>query len=95
MSKHSYNRCWLHLIWATKRRRLILTGEAGKKVAGYLHEYAEEKGIFLKINHVNADHVHALIDLPADICIKDAVKLFKGSSSHWINQNRVIAEPFE
>ena len=25
--------------------------------------YADKKGIYLKINYVNADHVHALIDL--------------------------------
>jgi hypothetical protein len=48
----------------------------------------------MKINFVNADHTHALIDLPTSICIEDVIKLFKGSSSHWINQNRIIRGKF-
>jgi hypothetical protein len=28
-----------------------------------LDNYAEDKGIYMKINYVNADHVHALVDL--------------------------------
>ena len=94
MAVHSYSRCWLHLIWATKERRRILGQGAGPTIAGHLHEYAQEKGIYLKICHVHDDHAHALIDLPEDLAIKEAAKLFKGESSHWINENRVIAMPF-
>ena len=48
----------------------------------------------MKINHVNADHVHALIDLPTNFTIEDIVQLFKGSSSHWINSNDVVSGKF-
>ena len=48
----------------------------------------------MKINYVNAEHVHALIDLPTKYSIEEIVKLFKGASSHWINQNRVVAAKF-
>jgi len=44
----------------------------------------------MKINFVNADHVHALIDLPTDYTIEEAAQLFKGSSSHWINDERLV-----
>jgi REP element-mobilizing transposase RayT len=48
----------------------------------------------MKINYVNAEHTHALIDLPTNMCVENVIKLFKGSSSHWINQNRVIRSRF-
>jgi putative transposase len=48
----------------------------------------------MKINYVNADHAHALIDLPTNLCIEDCAKLLKGSSSHYINQNRIINTKF-
>jgi len=48
----------------------------------------------MKINFVNADHVHALIDLPTDASIEDIVQLLKGSSSHWINSNDVVKGKF-
>ena len=64
------------------------------RVSHFLSEYAEEKQIYVKINYVNADHVHALLDLPTNLSIEDVVQRFKGSSSHWINSNDVIKGKF-
>jgi REP element-mobilizing transposase RayT len=44
----------------------------------------------MKINFVNPDHTHALIDLPTSYSIEEVIKLLKGASSHWINANRII-----
>ena len=94
MSRHSYSRCWIHLTWGTLRRERLLPKPAAVKVSGHLNDYAEEKGIYLAINYVNAEHVHALVDLPTSYSIEQLVKLFKGASSHWINQNRIIPGKF-
>jgi putative transposase len=48
----------------------------------------------MKINYFNTDHTHALIDLPTNLTIEQAIQLLKGSSSHWINQNRLIKGRF-
>lgn len=48
----------------------------------------------MRINYVNADHVHALVDLPTSMSIEDVVQLLKGSSSHWINSNDIIKGKF-
>ena len=92
MSLHSYSRCWLHLIWGTLNREKILPKEAAARVSRYLNEYAEGKSVYMKINYVNADHVHALIDLPTGLSIEELMQLLKGSSSHWINANNVLPE---
>jgi len=44
----------------------------------------------MKINYFNADHIHALFDLPTSKSIEQVVQLFKGDSSHWINENKLI-----
>jgi REP element-mobilizing transposase RayT len=67
---------------------------AGLKVSDFLYEYAESKGIYMKTNYVNPDHVHAVIDLPTKITIEETLKLLKGASSHWINDNRVTGGHF-
>jgi REP element-mobilizing transposase RayT len=82
------------LVWATKKRERLLLQDIAKKVSRHLQENADAKGIYMKLNYVNADHVHALIDLPSDVCIRDAVKLLKGESSHWINQTRMTTGSF-
>ena len=94
MSLHSYSRCWLHLTWATLGRERLLPKPAAAKLSRFLHEYAHSKDIYMRINYVNVEHVHALIDLPTKYSIEETVKLLKGSSSHWINQNRIVAGKF-
>jgi putative transposase len=94
MSVHSYSRCWLHVIWGTLRREKILAGDSAGQVSKFLYEYAKAKDIYMKMNYVNADHVHALIDLPTKYSIEEITKLFKGASSHWINQNQLVRGKF-
>lgn len=94
MSLHSYSRVWLHLVWATLERRPLLTKAVAPKVSEYLSQYSREKSIYMKINFVNAEHVHALVDLPTGLCIEEMVQLFKGSSSHWINQSDLLPSKF-
>jgi REP element-mobilizing transposase RayT len=48
----------------------------------------------MKINYVNRDHVHALVDLPTNLSIEDAMQLLKGESSHWINENTLVPGKF-
>jgi REP-associated tyrosine transposase len=43
---------------------------------------------------VNADHVHALIDLPTGMSIEELIQFLKGSSSHWINANNILPGRF-
>jgi putative transposase len=94
MSQHSYTRCWLHLIWATLRREKTLHSQAAKRVSDYLYQYSKERQIFMKKNFVNADHVHAVIDLPTNYSIEEIIKLLKGSSSHWINLEKLLPGKF-
>jgi REP element-mobilizing transposase RayT len=48
----------------------------------------------MKTNYFNADHTHALIDLPTNLSIEQVIHLLKGSSSHWINENRLLRGRF-
>ena len=94
MSTHSYSRCWLHLIWETLRREPMLDKRAAARASVNLSQYALEKGIYMKINYFNADHTHTLIDQPTNLTIEQVIQLLKGSSSHWINQNRLVRGRF-
>ena len=94
MSLHSYSRAWLHVVWATLERRPLLERTAAAKLSTYLSDYAAQNGIYMKINYVNRDHVHALIDLPTHLTIEKMMQLFKGGSSHWINESDLISGKF-
>jgi len=72
----------------------MLDQRAAAKASSFLSDYSLEKGIYMKINYFNAEHTHALIDLPTNICVEEVIKLFKGNSSHWINQSRILKGRF-
>jgi putative transposase len=72
----------------------MLTKPAAAKVSRFLTNYSLEKRIYMKINYFNPEHVHTLIDLPTNKCIEDVIQLFKGSSSHWINENKLLRGKF-
>jgi REP element-mobilizing transposase RayT len=82
------------LIWGTLNREKLLNQTAAVRVSRYVAEYAEEQGIYMKINYVNADHAHALIDLPTAFSIEKVIQLLKGSSSHWINSHDIVVGKF-
>ena len=90
MSLHAYSRAWLQLVWATLERRPLISKAAAPELSAHLHQYASGKGIYMKINYVNADHVHALVDLPTSLAIDEMMQLLKGESSHWINQGNLL-----
>ncbi len=87
MSVRSYTKIWMHLIWGTHNHENYLPNrDLRKELSQYFYRYSEEKKIYMKINYVNPDHVHALIDLPTNITVEDVFHLYKGSSSNWVNK---------
>ena len=94
MSVHSYSRCWVHVIWGTLNREKLLNKEAAARLSRYLTEYADTKSVYMKINYVNADQVHTLVDLPTNLSIEELIQLLKGSSSHWVNANNILSGKF-
>ncbi len=75
-------------------RQKLLNKQAAARLSRYLDEYADTKGVYTKINYVNADHVHTLVDLPTNLSIEELIQLLKGSSSHWVNANNIVAGKF-
>jgi len=71
-----------------------LNKEAAARLSRYLTEYTDTKSVYMKINYVNADHVHTLVDLPTDLSIEELIQLLKGSSSHWVNANNILSGKF-
>ncbi len=78
MSTHSYTRCWLHLIWETLRREPMLDKRAAARASVNLSEYSYQKSIYMKINYFNAEHTHALIDLPTNLTIRTGDTTLEG-----------------
>ncbi|MFP4093565.1 MAG: IS200/IS605 family transposase [Cyclobacteriaceae bacterium] len=91
---HSFNKIWIHAIWATKERVPLIHFPIEKKVHQFMAEQLRELGCPVRIINGMPDHVHCLFLLSPQKSIADVIKQIKGSSSHFINQNNLIAEKF-
>ena len=92
---HSDVRNWLHVIWATFDRKIILNKEIRVKLFEHYINISNEMKIPIEKHNIQAEHVHMLLNLPADKTISDTVKRFKGESSRWINENNLLGTSFK
>ena len=87
--------CWLHIVWSTKNRfPYFSNSEKSKQCKIILEAICREKGIYVSESYVNPEHIHILINLPADTSIKAMMQNLKGISSHEINSNEFFKTTF-
>ena len=91
---HSFNKIWIHAIWATKNRKSFIDKSIENKIYHYISEQLREQGCPVRIINGMPDHIHCLFLLSPKKSIADIIKQIKGSSSHFINQNNFIAVKF-
>ncbi len=91
---HSYNKIWIHSIWATKERTPFLHQTIEQKVYHFMTNEFKEQGCPVRIINGMPDHIHCLFLLNPQKSIAEVIKQIKGSSSHYINQNDLTSEKF-
>ncbi len=91
---HSYNKIWIHAIWATKFRAELIDYSFEKEVYNIIYQELVELGCPVRIINGMPDHIHALFLLNPTKSIADVIKQIKGSSSHSINGGNFILEKF-
>jgi REP element-mobilizing transposase RayT len=91
---NSYNKIWIHAIWATKFRNELIDFSIEKQVYDYIRQELIDLGCPVRIINGMPDHVHSLFLLNPQKSITDVIKQVKGSSSHSINGENLILEKF-
>jgi REP element-mobilizing transposase RayT len=91
---HSYNKIWIHAIWATKERQEIILPKIERKIHDFMRTQFIEMGCPVRIINGMPDHVHCLFLLNSQKSIADVIKQIKGSTSHFVNQENLINEKF-
>jgi len=92
--KHSHTKIWIHLIWATKNRERVLFKDTAIELFNFITKKATEINVPLESLNIQPEHIHALVNLPTNICLSDFVKNIKGASSHWLNSEQIAKSKF-
>jgi len=72
----------------------IIHAELRVALFNHIIEYSKEINVPTERLNIQPEHIHLLINLPADIALADVVKRIKGESSHWVNQNNFLKGKF-
>ncbi len=91
---NTYTQIHIHCIFAVKFRQAFITKDWKER----LHQYIT--GIIQNHSHkmisINSmpDHLHILFGMRPTQSLSDLMRIVKGDSSEWVNQQRFTAQPF-
>lgn len=91
---HSFVKIWIHAIWATKERQPLIKPEIETLLHQYMHREFSGLGCPVRIINGMPNHIHCLFLLNAQKSIAEVIKQIKGASSHWVNEQNIIADKF-
>lgn len=92
---HSFTSIFVHCVWSTKNREPLLTSDVRDRLWPYLGGIARENKMKAVAIGGAADHVHALVSLPATLSVAKALQLLKGNSSKWTHETFPKMRSFE
>ena len=85
-NSHQVYELGYHIIFCTKYRHKILTGEVEIACRNAIAETCAAYGWTLEETEVMPDHVHLLLSIDPQLSIHRAIKRIKGRSSHDLRE---------
>jgi len=79
---HTVFRIHLHLVWVTKYRKPVMSGEVGLRVRELLREICGTHEVTIMKGHIAKDHVHLFVSVPPRVTISRLVQMLKGKSAY-------------
>ncbi len=81
---HTKTAIMVHLVWITKYRYKVLTGDVKERCHEILVQVCELMDIRILGGVVSMDHVHMHIEYPPSVSISEIVKRLKGRTSRLL-----------
>ena len=91
----SYVKVMIHAVWGTKNKAKLIAPEIRPQLLSHIKNNAKQKGIYIDTINSQAEHVHCLFGLNADMALSKALNLIKGESSFWANKQKLTSFKFE
>jgi len=83
---HSIINLSCHIVWVTKYRYSVLTGDVQKRCRGILVQVCNSEDVKILKGVVSKDHIHMHVEYPPSISVSDLVKRLKGRSSRLLQE---------
>ncbi len=70
-----------HIVWITKYRKAVLTGQIAKRTRELIRGTCKGNDAEILAGHVSKDHVHLLVSVPPHLSASKSVQYVKGATS--------------
>jgi putative transposase len=68
----------LHLVWVTKYRKPVMTGEVGTRLRELIREICGNHEVTIIKGHISKDHVHLFVSILPQVTISRLLQMLKG-----------------
>ena len=80
-SSHTTYDLKYHLVWITKYRKPVLSGETAKRARELIREICRAQDVEIIKGHISRDHVHVFVSVLPHLSISRLMQSIKGKSS--------------
>ncbi len=85
-ASHSATRLSVHIVWVTKYRYHVLTGQVKKRCHALILQICDAEDLRILKGVVSSDHIQMLIEYPPSKSVSDIVKRLKGRTSRMLQR---------
>jgi putative transposase len=91
---NTYTQIHIHCIFAVKYRKALITNDWKERLHKYITGIVQNnKHKMISINSM-PDHLHMLFGMRPDQSLSDLMRIVKGDSSEWINNEKLTPSLF-
>ncbi len=83
------------MMWSTKNRVPLINKNLKPTLLKHIKDNSVTKNFHIDFQNCVEDHIHILINHHPDQKLSDVIRLIKGESSYWINNNKLLNVKFE
>ena len=88
----SYSKILIHVVWATKNRRPVLTKSRRVRLYKYIMAILQNKGCHVYAINGIEDHIHIALSLRPAISLSSLMQDIKVASSKFLKQEKLFQE---
>ncbi len=83
---HSVSNLSCHIVWVTKYRYAVLTGDVQRRCRDLLVQVCDSEDVSILKGVVSKDHVHMHVEYPPSLSVSDLEKRLKGRTSRMLQE---------
>ena len=81
---HTVFEIHVHIVFTTKYRRAVLTGEVGTRARDLMRDICAQHEVKILKGHVATEHVHLFLSIPPQVTISRLLQWLKGKTAQHL-----------